>query len=114
MFAQRSTQKAKGCFLIARAAPWTYPSQPPEPQFLPPGTLGPDGVRDLQVYTYYDTRSIQPWAAVLDAALGGGAGTAATAKGYLTACLPDHPGVLAHPLLDANGLRYVCSTTPLQ
>ncbi len=112
--AQRSAQKAKGGFLVARAAPWTDPTQPPEPQFLPPGTLGPDGVRDLQVYTYYDTRSIQPWAALLDAAIGSGAGTATTAKGYLTACLPDHPGVLSHPLLDAHGLRYLCSTTPLQ
>ena len=114
LFAQRTAQKDKGGFLVARVAPWSDPALPPEPQFLPPGTLGPDGVRDLQVYTYYDTRSIQPWAALLDAAIGGGAGTATTAKGYLTACLPDHAGVLTHPLLDANGLRYLCSTQPLQ
>lgn len=114
LFAQRNAQKEQGGFLVARVAPWADVAQPPEPQFLPPGTLGPDGVRDLQVYTYYDTRSIQPWAALLDAAIGNGAGTATTAKGYLTACLPDHAGVLSHPLLDAHGLRYLCSTTPLQ
>jgi hypothetical protein len=115
LFAHRRLELAEsGGFMIARVAPWQSPATPPEPSFLPPGTLGPDGIRDLQVYTYFDTRSIQPWAAMLDAAIGSGAGTAATAKGYLTASLPDHPGVLAHPLLDACGVRYLCSTTPLQ
>ena len=114
-FAKRRIElAASGGFMIARVAPWESPATPPEPSFLPPGTLGPDGIRDLQVYTYFDTRSIQPWASMLDAAIGNGAGTAATAKGYLTASLPDHGGVLAHPLLDACGVRYVCSTTPLQ
>lgn len=114
LFAQRDARAEEGGFMVARAAAWPDPLHPAETSCLPPGTLCPDGVRDLQTYTYFDTRSIQPWAAMLERAVGGGSGAATTGKGYLTAALPDDPAALSHPLLDACGVRFLCSTEPLQ
>lgn len=114
LFAQRDARADEGGFMVARAAAWPDALHPAETSCLPPGTLCPDGVRDLQTYTYFDTRSIQPWAAMLERAIGSGSGAATTGKGYLTAALPDHPAALSHPLLDACGVRFLCSTEPLQ
>ena len=114
LVAERAATATTGGFMIARAAPTTLATELPEPSQLPPGTLGPEGIRDLQAYTYFDSRSIQPWTALLSKSLGDDAGLGITGKGYLTACLPDAPLVLASPLLDLFGIRYVLSTSPLQ
>ena len=92
-----------GGLTIARAS--LVPTLPAQ---LPPGELMAPGLRDLHFYTHYDGRSAQPIAAMLGAELG--ARTAA--KGYLVLSLPD--AVLAHPLLDLLGVRYVLTTDPLQ
>lgn len=110
----RAEHSLQGGVLVARAAPVADPTQIPEPSFLPPGTLGPDGIRDLQVYTYFDGRSLQPWTRLFASLYGQPVADAATAKGYLTACLPDDPRLLAHPLLDLFGVRYLVAMTPLQ
>ncbi|MEQ1633780.1 MAG: hypothetical protein ABL997_15475, partial [Planctomycetota bacterium] len=111
---QRTATAASGGFMIARAAPTVHAAELPEPIQLPPGTLASDDIRDLQVYTYYDSRSMQPWTRLLGLVLGGDAGLGVTGKGYLTSCLPDHAALMAHPLLDLCGIRYILSTAPLQ
>ncbi len=113
LLAQRDAHEHQGGFMIARTAAWPDALHPVESACLPPGTLCPDGVRDLQTYTYFDARSIEPWSAMLEGTIGNGAGAATTGKGYLTAALPDHQATLTHPLLDASGVRYLCSTEPL-
>lgn len=110
----REMHDADGGILVARAATVADPSNLPEPAFLAPGTLAPDGVRDLQVYTYFDGRSLQPIARLFASLYGKDVAEAATGKGYLTACLPDDPRLLSHPLLDLFSLRYLVSMTPLQ
>ncbi|MGE3354713.1 MAG: hypothetical protein AB7O84_23485, partial [Planctomycetota bacterium] len=104
---QRAAQAATGGFMVARAAPLGADGALPPPQSMAPGTLGPLGVRDLQVYTYFDKRSIAPLQAVLARAVGAPEADRVTGKGYLSACLPDDPRVLQHPLLDLLGVRYV-------
>lgn len=113
---------AQGGFAIARgAADAVLPSQ------LPPGQLLVPGLRDLQFYSHFDGRSLQP----LRHLLGSWLGTVHAGKGYLAAALPHtlpSPGLAAllandpsvpadfaaahpfeHPLLDLYGVRYVLS-----
>lgn len=112
---QQAAQRAhEGSFMVARAAKVPDPMAPPEPNMLPPGTLSPMSVRDLQVYSYFDSRSLVPWGRLLSAVWGETAGLGATQKGYLTAPLPDDARVLDHPLLDLCGVRYVLASEPLQ
>lgn len=96
------------------------------PACLPPGQLLVPGVRDLQFYSHFDGRSLQP----LQRLLGSWLGTVHAGKGYLDCTLPHtlppasveaefasgrqvrdyataHP--FEHPLLDLLGVRYVLS-----
>jgi hypothetical protein len=120
---QANARAADGGFTIARGGvDCELPSQ------LPPGQVMAPGVRDLQFYSHFDGRTLQP----LQRLLGSHLGTLHAGKGYLTAALPhalptptlagqaqrgevaDEPVVaahpFAHPLLDLFGVRYVLST----
>jgi hypothetical protein len=109
-----------GGFMIARGSKnVALPAQ------LPPGQLMAPGIRDLNFYTHFDGRSIEP----LRQMLGGAFAKEHTAKGYLTSSIPEtrplpqevvepgdpvpfaHP--FEHPLLDLLGVRYVLATQPL-
>jgi hypothetical protein len=104
-----ATSAATGGFALARGSRGeALPSQ------LPPGQLLVPGVRDLQFLTFFDAHSLQPLARLLARYFGDELATRHTAKGFLTTALPDHPGLLAHPLLDLLGLRYVLATEPMQ
>ncbi|MCA8977383.1 MAG: hypothetical protein KDC98_21860 [Planctomycetes bacterium] len=93
---------ASGGFMIARGGiREEIPSQ------LPPGQLMVPGIRDLQFYTHYDARSIEPLRRVLGAEWS----VRNAGRGYLQAVLPD--ALLEHPLFDLLGVRYVLSTEPL-
>jgi hypothetical protein len=116
---------ASGGFMIARGA-----TEMELPAALPPGELMVCCVRDLQFYTHYDGRSLQP----IERMLGSHLGTLHAAKGYLDTTLPHTlptPGlaqlliddanvkrdfVAGHPfelpLLDLLGVRYVLSVGP--
>lgn len=104
LVAERARAAEQGGFMVARAAKVTAGQELPPPFALPAGTLQPHGIRDLQVYTFFDRRSIEPLRALL--------GPGSTQKGYLETCLPDSP-LLQHPLFDLLGLRYVFATEPL-
>ena len=115
-----------GGFMIARGdAALELPAQ------LPPGQLMTAGIRDLQFYSHFDGRSLQP----LQHLLGTWLGTLHAGKGYLDRTLPHtlppaalepeyasgrqprdyvtaHP--FEHPLLDLLGVRYVLSTGELR
>ena len=108
--AARRDAADRGGFMIARAAPFAPGDKAPLPQALPPGTLGPHDIRDLQVYTYFDKRSVEPLRALCEAT----GHLVDTSKGYVATCLPDDERVLQHPLLDLLGVRYVLSDVPLQ
>jgi len=98
-----------GGFAIARGSRGeALPSQ------LPPGQLLVPGLRDLQFLTFFDALSLQPLARLLAHHFGDELATRHTAKGFLTTALPDHAGLLRHPLLDLLGLRFVLATEPLQ
>lgn len=108
----RRDAAATGGFMIARAGAADAAGTLPPPTALPPGTLGPHDIRDLQVYTYFDSRSavpLQRLCSAVDSARG-----VDTSKGYVASCLPDDPRVLQHPLLDLLGVRFVLATTRLQ
>ncbi len=108
---QRRATADQGGFMIGRAASASSNGVLPAPSALPPGTLGPYDIRDLQVYSFFDRRSADPVTALcqrIDAARG-----VDSAKGYVATCLPDDVRVLQHPLFDLLGLRYVLSTQPL-
>jgi hypothetical protein len=109
---------ASGGFMIARGA-----VNDEAPAQLPPGQLMVPGIRDLQFYTHFDGRSLQP----MQHLLGSHLGTVHAAKGYLAIALPhtllpprlatdasvkkDHATAhpFEHPLLDLLGVRYVLS-----
>lgn len=109
-----------GGFMIARGSKnVALPSQ------LPPGQLMAPGIADLNFYTHFDGRSIEP----LRQMLGGAFAKEHTGKGYLTSAIPETrplPGEVVepgdpvpfahpfeHPLLDLLGVRYVLATQPL-
>ena len=88
---------------------------------LPPGQLMTRGIRDLQFYSHFDGRSLQPVHDLLGKTLG----DQIAGKGYLTSALPhtlpapqpgenvtEHP--FEHALLDLLGVRYVLSTGRLR
>lgn len=81
------------------------------PTQLPPGELMGPGLRDLNFYTHFDARSHEPLMVMLAAAVGPDAAKVIAGKGYLVESLPD--AVLAHPLLDLLGVRYVLATERL-
>ena len=110
----------QGGFMIARGSKnVALPAQ------LPPGQLMAPGLRDLNFYTHFDGRSLEP----LRQVLGGTFAKEHTSKGYLTSAIPEtrplpgeevkphdpvpfaHP--FEHPLLDLLGVRYVLATQPL-
>lgn len=107
--ANASANAPHGGFAIARGSRGeALPSQ------LPPGQLLVPGLRDLHFYSHFDAHSLQPLARLLQRHFGAELAARHTAKGYLTTALPDHQGLLTHPLLDLLGLRFVLATEPLQ
>ncbi|MCU0864119.1 MAG: YfhO family protein [Planctomycetes bacterium] len=122
---QANAASATGGFMVARGA-----DALPLPSQLPPGQLLAPGLRDLQFYSHFDGRSLQP----LQRLLGSWLGTLHASKGYLDCALPHtlppaaaeaeyasgrqprdyvagHP--FEHPLLDLLGVRYVLSVGPV-
>ncbi|MCA8966709.1 MAG: hypothetical protein KDC48_17645, partial [Planctomycetes bacterium] len=102
---QAAAHRDGGGFTIARASPGeSLPSQ------LPPGELMAPGIRDLQFYTHFDRRSLQPFATLFTKLQFGDLGARHTFSGHLTTSLPQAvPGLLTHPYLDLCGVRYLLS-----
>jgi len=97
---------SNGGFTIVRGS-----TAPVLPSQLPAGGLMAPGLRDLHAYRHYDARSHRPLLAMLAATLGKDTAETIAGKGYLTQTLPD--ALLAHPLLDLLGVRYVLAVEPL-
>ncbi len=105
LLAQDAAQAERGGFTIARAGPAGPDGDPGLPIALPPGTLQAHGIRDLQVYTFFDRWTPAPLVRLF--------GEASARKGYFEKNLPDDPR-LGHPLLDLLGVRYLLATTELR
>ncbi|MBM3961010.1 MAG: YfhO family protein [Planctomycetes bacterium] len=118
---QARARAADGGFTFARGGvDGELPAQ------LPPGQVMVPGARDLQFYSHFDGRTLQPLQRLLGAELG----KLHAGKGYLTAALPHTlptptlagqvargevraesltPHPFASPLLDLFGVRFVLS-----
>lgn len=118
---QARARAAEGGFTFARGGvDCELPAQ------LPPGQVMVPGARDLQFYSHFDGKTLQPLQRLLGAELG----KLHAGKGYLTAALPHTlptpalagqvargevraesltPHPFASPLLDLFGVRYVLS-----
>lgn len=96
---QKAQAREQGGFAVVRGA-----RAAGLPTALPPGTLAPLGIRDLNVDCYFDRGT----ALALKTALG----KDTAPKGYIEQSVPD--ARLTHPLLDLLGARYVLSNEALQ
>lgn len=96
---QRTRRAAEGGFTVVRAAP-----QPVLPLQLPPCTLVPERIRDLNIYTFVDGRSHRLFLALY--------GQGQMVREFWPLALPDDER-LRRPLFDLLGVRYVLSTEPL-
>ena len=103
-FLRRELEQARGSggFSVARAD-----VQPSQPNQLPPGTLEPMGIRDLNTYRFFDDRSTRPLRALFETQYPG-----FLMRGYMPKAFPDTP-LLQHPLFDLFGVRFWLSTVPL-
>ena len=97
---QRAQSDEAGGFMVARANPGGG-----DPWHLPPGTLAKDRIRDLDFYTFVDGRSGEPIRRLY--------GDEFMLRDYLPQALPDDERLLL-PWWDVMGLRYLCSTRPMQ
>lgn len=98
---QRARHQAQGGFTVARATAGAATL----PLLLPPCSLVPERIRDLNAYTFLDGRSHQPWQRLY--------GQGQMFHEYYLNSLPDDER-LAHPLLDLFGVRFLLSAQPLQ
>jgi hypothetical protein len=98
---QRDRERDSGGFMVARAH-----TVPVEPTMLPPGTLGPERIRDLHAYTFVDGRSAEPLKALYQPTWPD------FMLGYVPRTLPDTEQ-LRLPLFDLLGVRYLLSIVPL-
>ncbi len=96
---QRDQAKDAGGFLVARGAgaygPWC----------LPGGTIAKEHIRDLNFYTFVDSRSDQPIRKLY--------GDAFILRGFVCNAFPDDER-LSLPWWDLMGLRYIVATQPMQ
>ncbi len=99
--ARRDAAAGDGGFTVARAR---AVDAPPLPIQLPPCTLVPERIRDLNIYTFVDGRSHLPLTRIF--------GVGNMVRGFWSGALPDDER-LRHPYLDLLGVRYLLSTTPL-
>lgn len=98
--AQRDLHRDAGGFTVARA------DRAPElPYLLPPCTLVPERIRDLNIYTFVDGRSHLPFAHFSP-------GPDQLLLEHWIECLVDGPD-LQRPLLDLLGVRFLLSDQPL-
>jgi hypothetical protein len=98
--AENLRRAEQGGIMVARAA-----AQAGLPVALPPGPLLAERVRDLNAYTFVDSRSHLPWQRAL--------GEGSMVRGFWVPALPD-ASLLGHPYLDLLGVRYLLSSVPLQ
>ncbi|MEM7204625.1 MAG: YfhO family protein [Planctomycetota bacterium] len=105
---QRDAHRGEGGFTVARGAN----REEVLPTVLPPCTLVPERIRDLNAYTFVDKHSHRP--------VGQLWGPQQLLREFWIRALPDPPGspqrgaLLQHPYLDLLGVRYVLSTTELK
>jgi hypothetical protein len=97
--AESTARRKAGGFLVGRGAgdygPW----------FLPGGTLAMDQIRDLNFYTFVDSRSDQPIRKLY--------GDAQILRGFVCNALPDDER-LTLPWWDLMGLRFVLASKAMQ
>jgi hypothetical protein len=98
--AQRDQHARTGGFTVARAA-----KAPVLPLALPPCSLVPERIRDLNAYTFLDANSHRPWLALY--------GPGGMFREYYVNSLPDDER-LAHPLLDLCGVRFLLADAALE
>ncbi len=102
----RDASRDAGGFTVARA---TAGANAELAVPLPPCTLVPERIRDLNIYTFIDGRSHLPIRALW--------GNAQLLRDFWVHALPDggpRGPLLQHPYLDLLGVRYVLATAPLQ
>src|SRR5262249_46913127 len=97
---ERAATSETGGFMVARANPGGG-----DPWHLPPRTLAPPAIPDLDLYTFVERRSREPIRRFY--------GDAFMIRDYLPSALPDDAR-LQLPFWDAMGLRYLFSTRPMQ
>ncbi|MDP6930127.1 MAG: hypothetical protein QF412_10535, partial [Planctomycetota bacterium] len=98
---QRDAHHTDGGFTVARAS---NPGGQLAIQ-LPPDTLVPERIRDLNIYTFTDARAHLPFQELY--------GPTQLIRGFWVNALPDDER-LKLPFMDLLGLRYILSTTPLE
>ena len=96
--ARRDAAMETGGFTVARGHKQSH-----LPFLLPPCTLVPERIRDLNIYTFVDQHSHKVFPPLHADIL---------FKDRWVKCLPDH--ILGHPLLDLLGVRYILSERPLE
>lgn len=99
---RRDRFREQGGFMVARVTT----QQASLPIALPPCTLVPQHIRDLNIYTFVDGRSHLPFAQEW-------LGPEHLIRGFTVGALPDDPAVLGHPYLDLLGVRYLLTTDRL-
>lgn len=98
-------ERETGGILVARAGPPGPNGAPRDPDALPPGTLFPLRIRDLNAYAFLDQWSHRPFRELY--------GPMQMIRGYWPRTLPDDER-LELPFYDLIGLRYVLSMHELE
>ncbi|MEZ5967147.1 MAG: hypothetical protein R3F56_25150 [Planctomycetota bacterium] len=99
---ERDAARVTGGFTIARGCAADGPALAVQ---LPAGTLMPDRIRDLNVYTFVDKRSHLPFLH--------GYGPQQLVRNFWVNALPDGPGLRSR-YLDLLGVRYVLAAGPME